>query len=73
MLNFELTLDRLEDDKAVLKTSDNETVIWPRSKLPNSAKDGSVYYISVKNLEEKEKNGHELAKDILNEILSEEE
>ena len=73
MLNLELTIDRIENDKAVLKTKDNETIIWPKSKLPLDAKDGSVFYFLIKNAEEKEQAEHELAKNILNEILSGEE
>ena len=71
MLNLRIIIDRIENDKAVLKTEDNETIIWPKSKLPLDARDGSVFYFTIKNTEEKEQTEHELAKSILNEILNE--
>jgi hypothetical protein len=70
MQSFEVTIDRIEDDdKVVLKTEDNDLIIWPKSKLPAGAHEGEVFSVTIKDLQEKEKNGKALAKDILNEIL----
>jgi len=69
MNNFEVTIDRIEDDKVVVKTQQNETVVLPISWLPKGMKEGDVCYFSIKNLQDKGKAGREQAKDILNEIL----
>lgn len=69
MKSFEVTIDRVEGDKAVLKLEDNETIIWPKKDLPEGAKEGAVFFITIKNIKEKENNNKKLAKDILNEIL----
>ena len=68
-MNLTLTIDRFEEDKAVLKTSDNNTIIWPKNKLPTGAREGSILYFKIMADEEAEKNKQEQAKDILNEIL----
>lgn len=65
---LELKVDRLENDKVVLKSEDNDSIIWPKSKLPKDIKEGSLLVFSVKSNDEKEGN-EETAKDILNEIL----
>ena len=70
-----LTIDRFENGKAVLKTNDNETIIWPKNKLPDNLKEGSVLNFTIADDKYKEEDKKKLAKDILNEILgnSEEE
>ena len=69
MQNFEVTIDRIEGNKAILKLENNETIIWPKNNLPPNSKEGSVYFITLKDLKEKEGSNKELAKNILNEIL----
>ena len=70
MPNLELTIDRFENEKAVLKTANNNTIFWPKENLPENIKEGSVLTVSIKTKEEKELEKKQLAKDILNEILS---
>ena len=41
-MNINLTIDRFENEKAVLKTKDNESIIWPKNKLPENLKEGDV-------------------------------
>lgn len=36
---IELKIDKLEEDKAILKSEDNDMVIWPRAKLPKDVKE----------------------------------
>lgn len=73
MLNFELTIDRIEDNKVVLLTQDQETIVWPKSKLPAEVKEGETLYFSIKGLHDKDEGEKSQAKDILNEILNIEE
>lgn len=72
-MKYILTIDRFEGDKAVLKTEDNNTIVWPKDKLPNQAKEGEVLTFTITNDIEAEKDKKELAKNILNEILDTEE
>lgn len=69
MINLELTIDRIEDDKVFLLTQDQESIVWPKSKVPSGAKDGDTLHFSVKDLKEKNEGASQQAKDILNEIL----
>ena len=62
-------IDRFENDKAVLKTHDNETIIWPKNKLPGDTKEGSTLILAITNNKEDKEVSQQLAKDILNEIL----
>lgn len=69
-MDIQATIDRFEDDKAVLVLKSKETIIWPKSKLPKNAQAGMVLGISIfDDKDETEKNIRQ-AKDILNEILN---
>jgi hypothetical protein len=65
-----IVIDRFENDKAVLKTTDNETIVWPKSKLPVGVTEGSVLAFAIVNDKLKGEENLKLAKDILNEILN---
>jgi protoporphyrinogen oxidase len=65
-----LTIDRFEGDKAVLKTEDNDAIIWPQNKLPNNLNEGSALLFVITGDRDEEKSSKQLAKDILNEILN---
>ena len=69
-MDIKLTIDRFEGGKAVLKTNDGDTIIWPKGKLPENIHEGSVLTVSIHTLAEKESKNKQLAKDILNEILN---
>ncbi len=63
-------LEGIEDDKAVVRLSDGQTIHIPLTLLPQSVQvgDNVNLYISTENMEEKDRN--QLAKDILNEVLN---
>ena len=63
-------LEGIEDDKAVVRFSDGQTIHIPLTLLPQSVQvgDNVNLYISTENMEEKDRN--QLAKDILNEVLN---
>jgi len=63
-------IDRFEENKAILKTEDGITVIWPKNKLPLDSREGSSLTISIQNEQDEEKNRRQAAQDILNEILN---
>ncbi len=69
-MKLKLTIDRLEDKQAVLKTEDNQTINWPIDKLPVEAHEGSTMVFNILTDQESEKDRREQAKDMLNEILS---
>ena len=69
-MNLTLTIDRFEEDKAVLKTKDNQTIIWPKDKLPKNAQEGSVLSLVISGSAAADADSKELAKNILNEILN---
>jgi hypothetical protein len=64
-----LTVDRFEEDKAVLKTEDGQSIIWPKDQLPDNAHEGMVLNFAISDNKVAEKNNRQIAKDILNEIL----
>jgi hypothetical protein len=69
-MEHSLTIDRLENEKAVLKTETGETIIWPKNMLPTGAKEGTILVFAIIGDKEEEKRKKELAKDILNELLN---
>ncbi len=68
-MNIKITIDRFEGEKAVLKTEDNQSIVWPKDKLPANAHESMVLNFNILNDTETEKDKKELAKEILNEIL----
>lgn len=68
-MNINLTIDRFELDKAVLKTEDGQSIIWPKNNLPENAREGTVLNFNILTDLETEKDKRKLAKEILNEIL----
>ena len=69
-MELTLTIDRLEDNKAVLKTEDNETIVWPKDKLPDSAREGEVFTFTIHDDKLAQEDKRSLAKEILNEIIN---
>jgi hypothetical protein len=68
-MKLNITIDRMENDNAVLKTNDNKTIIWPRHHLPEGSREGSVLIFDINSSHEEEKEQKQRVKDILNEIL----
>ena len=62
-------IDRIEENKAVIKLDDGQQVIWPASDLPEGLTEGDnlrlVLYMASNDTAEQE----EMAKAILNKIL----
>ena len=67
---LKVTIDRFENEKAVLKTEDKQTIIWPKDKLPENIHEGGVLKIAISSDQATESVDKELAKGILNEILN---
>ena len=63
------TIDRIEEDKAVLKTEET-TIVFPLDKLPNDVQEGDVLYITISKNKEETIASKVEAKDVLNEILT---
>jgi len=68
-MKIKIIIDRIEENKAILKGPNNETIEWPVKSLPENSKEGSILFFNINLNEEEEKNSKQLAKDILNEIL----
>jgi hypothetical protein len=68
-----LTIDRFEGGEAVLKTKDNQTIIWPKNKLPADAREGALLVFHITSDQDQTEDRRQLAREILNEILNVEE
>lgn len=66
---IELTVDRFEEDKAVLAAHDGEAIIWPKNKLPAETHEGSALSFDITASAEREKRDKQTAKDLINEII----
>ncbi len=69
-MQIKLTIDRFESDKAVLKTSDGQTIVWPKNLLPDNLHEGSVLSFDLAEEKEREYKNKQTAKDIINEIIN---
>lgn len=70
---IKLKLIDLNDKTATLESDSKEKIVWPKNKLPDKVAVGSVLYFQVSLEEETGKENPELAKEILNEIIGNEE
>jgi hypothetical protein len=68
-MKISLTIDRFESDKAILRGTDGETVVWPKNKLPEEFKEGRSLLFDISADNQTTLNRQTDAKDILNEIL----
>ncbi len=68
-MTIKLTIDRFENQKAVLKSQNGELVVFPKSLLPDNVYEGMVLYFSINENNKEEKEQEKKAKEILNEIL----
>ncbi len=62
-------VDRFEGDSAVIKTEDGQELIWPKSELPEGAKEGTAVRLALSTSQTDEEERAKLAKTLLNEIL----
>lgn len=67
-MKVNLTIDRLEGDKIILIDTNGNTIVWPRTKMPEEYREGTSLVFDISADGEK-KVSEEAAKDILNEIL----
>lgn len=63
---IKLVVDRIEGNKAVLLTTEKESITWPITKLPQGTKEGAELQFKIVDGQGSDK---ELAKELLNEIL----
>ncbi|MDD4271616.1 MAG: DUF3006 family protein [Patescibacteria group bacterium] len=66
---IKFTIDRFEEDKAVLIADSGAAVIWPKNKLPADIHEGSALSFKIEEAGEREKLDKQTAKDIINEII----
>lgn len=66
------TLDRFEENKAVIKTEDGQQILWPKENLSEDIKEGSAVDIVIFNEEAEQIQREKMAKTLLNEILKKE-
>jgi len=70
MLNYlEGTIDRFEEEYAVIKLEDGQTVDWPIVNLPEDLAEGETIKIYIKSGSEETEANAGQAKKILNELL----
>ena len=69
-MQIKLTVDRFEEDRAVLIAADGASLSWPKNKLPDNLSEGAALNFEI--LEEKERaaKDKQTAKDIINEIIN---
>lgn len=69
MFYLEGTIDRFENDVAVIRLETGTSLLWPKEKLNNNTHEGSVIKVGVDSNIVKTAATEVLAKDVLNEIL----
>lgn len=69
--SIQCTIDRFENEVAVLLTEAKEEILIPKKYLPSQAREGSVVAVKINNIEDLEKQREQTAKDILNELFGE--
>jgi len=70
MKKTKATVDRFEGDFAVLSVESRSLDI-PKKIIPEGTKEGNIIYIAITNDKEETKSQEELARNLLNEVLKE--
>lgn len=66
---FSAVVDRIEEKRAVLQTTEGETCELPFACMPEETSEGDVVRISVERMSEETAHRAREAKEILNDIL----
>jgi len=65
-------IDRFEDVLAVLILEDGQEIKWPIKKMPDDIKEGMLVRVKISTTQSEEEEQKKLAKELINEILSNE-
>ncbi len=63
------TIDRLEENFAVIKLTTGQEIFWDKNNLPADCVAGDTLTFTIAKDEKTTQNNEQLAKDILNQIL----
>lgn len=64
-------IERLEESSAVIILENNQKIVWPKNKIPQSIlKEGQAIKISILSDQKSMEKQEQLAKDLLNELLA---
>lgn len=66
---MQVVVDRLEDDRAVLRTDDGQELVVPLAEFPDGTGEGDVLNVTFGADTKETEHRAASAKDILNEIL----
>lgn len=69
-MQIKLTIDRFENDQAVLISQNGQTIVWPKNQLPAGVREGMALNFEILEDQEREKKDRQAAKNILNEIIN---
>lgn len=64
------TIDRIEDDFIVIRTENNQEILWPKNKIKKSFQEGDAVTVFLSPDKEGTEDNKTLAKNILNQILN---
>lgn len=70
MAQIKATIDRLEEDKVVLVLDNKEQIVLHKNNFDFTLKEGDVIYINLSQSQSETKDQENLAKNIINEILT---
>ena len=65
-------VDRLEGDFAIIRTFDQQELLWPKNNLPANIKEGSAVKLLLKTDQELEQDQQKLAQAVLREVFNNE-
>lgn len=71
-MNLKAIIDRIEDNKVVLRLEDQQEIIINIEIIDFEIKEGDVIYFSLSKSEKETKDAKNITKNILKEILSKE-
>ncbi len=68
--DLQATVKDIDKQKAVLVTTDQQTIDWPLASLPDDVKVGDTVTLELHSQASEQERNQTIAKAILNEILS---
>ena len=68
-MHYQLTLNRFDQDQAILTDKSGRNFIFPANQLPAGSQPGTILTCLIINPSQPSNSDQQLAKDILNELL----
>jgi hypothetical protein len=70
MYTMHAIIDRIEQEVAVIRTNDGQTLLWHVDNMPTHLREGDEIVLEIKGADEAKRSQEALAREVLDEIFN---